>query len=334
MMPVEPPSPAPARASGRLIGTLALAVLTITGGTYAWLGNPRAWHETPSAAASAPFGPATDAAHAEAQIAAMVQRLKDRLAQKPDDAEGWTMLGRSHLVLNQPAEAVAAFRKRSTLKPGDADALTDLADAVAFAAGRRFDGEPEQLINQALKLDPRNPKALELSGTMAFDRAQYPQAVAAWQAAVAVLDPQNPSVANLQAGIAEAQRRSGTNPADTPAATAGARISGRVVLANALKAQVKPDDTVLIFARLVDGPRMPVAVLKRKASELPLDFQLDESTAMNPQLRLSPSMQVVVGVRVSRSGQAMPQAGDLQGFSEPVPVGTAGLRIEIKQRVE
>ena len=71
MKPVEPSSPAPARASGRLIGTLALAVLTIAGGTYAWLGDPRAWHEASSAVAPAPFGPATDAAHAEAHIAAM-----------------------------------------------------------------------------------------------------------------------------------------------------------------------------------------------------------------------------------------------------------------------
>ena len=261
----------------------------------------------------------------------MVQRLKERLASKPDDAEGWAMLGRSQLVLNQPEQAVAAFRKRSALKPDDADALADLADALALTAGRRFDGEPEQLLARALKLEPRNPKALELSGTMAFDRAQYPQAAAAWQVALAVLGQQNPSAVNLQAAIAEAQRRGAAAPA---AATAGAQISGRVVIADALKSRVKPDDTVLIFARLLDGPRMPVAVLKRKASELPLDFQLDESSAMNPGLRLSPSMQVVVGARVSSSGQAMPQAGDLQGFADPVPVGTKDLAITISTVVK
>ena len=260
----------------------------------------------------------------------MVQRLKERLASKPDDAEGWAMLGRSQLVLNQPDQAVAAFRKHSALKPDDADGLADLADALAFTAGRRFDGEPEQLLARALKLDPRNAKALELSGTMAFDRAQYAQAATAWRAAVVVLGQQSPSAVKLQATIAEAQRRGGA----APAATAGAQISGRVVIADTLKSRIKPDDTVLIFARLLDGPRMPVAVLKRKASELPLNFQLDDSSAMNPGLRLSTSMQVVVGARVSRSGQATPQAGDLQGFADPVPVGTKDLAITISTVVK
>jgi len=331
MKPAETASPA--RASGRLIGLLALAVLVVAGATYAWLHRAKASLEPPSAAASQPVGPATDAAHAQAQIDTMVQRLKERLASKPDDAEGWTMLGRSQLVLNQPEQAVASFRKHSALKPGNADGLADLADALAWTAGRRFDGEPEQLLARALKLDPRNAKALELSGTMAFDRAQYPQAVAAWQTALAVLGQQNPSAVNLQAAIGEAQRRGGATPATT-AASAGAQISGRVVIADALKSRIRPDDTVLIFARLLDGPRMPVAVLKRKASELPLDFQLDESTAMNPGLRLSPSMQVVVGARVTRSGQAMPQAGDLQGFADPVPVGTKDLAITISTVVK
>ena len=287
----------PARSTGRILGLPALAVLFVAGISYAWLHRPKASPEPPSAAAARPVGPATDAAHAQAQVDTMVQRLKERLASKPDDAEGWAMLGRSQLVLNQPEQAVAAFRKHSALKPDDADGLADLADALAFTAGRRFDGEPEQLLARALKLDPRNAKALELSGTMAFDRAQ---------------------------------RRSGA----APAATAGARISGRVVIADTLKSRIKPDDTVLIFARLLDGPRMPVAVLKRKASELPLDFQLDDSSAMNPGLRLSPSMQVVVGARVSRSGQATPQAGDLQGFADPVPVGTKDLAITISTVVK
>lgn len=127
------------------------------------------------------------------------------------------------------------------------------------------------------------------------------------------------------AGGAEAQRRS----ASAPQSGVGAQVSGRLVLGQAVQALVKPDDTVFIFARLVDGPRMPVALLKRRVGEMPLDFKLDESTAMNPSLRLSTSMLVVVGARISRSRQAAPQPDDLQGFSQPVPVGTRGVQIEI-----
>ena len=142
----------------------------------------------------------------------------------------------------------------------------------------------------------------------------------------------NPAAAPASAAgaAAEAQRRG----ALAPQSGVGAQVSGRIVLGRALQAKIKPDDTVFIFARLVDGPRMPVALLKRRAGELPLDFELDENTAMNPTLRLSASMLVVVGARISRSGQAAPQPGDLQGFSQPVPVGSRGLQIVISDTVK
>ncbi len=312
------------RASRKLIIGITAAVLVVAAAIYAWRGQPKLLVGKPDVAA-----PAAAASAAMPSIDEMVQRLAERLARQPNDAEGWTMLGRSYLMLQRPAEAVLAFQKRRDLQPGDAQALADLADAMAFANGRSFDGEPEKLIALALKADPNNAKALELAGTQAFDRQDYKTASAQWQKAVAVMDPQSPSTRNLQAGIDEAQRRSGAAPAN-----AGAQVSGRVVLSKALQSQIKPNDTVLIFARLVDGPRMPVAVQKRRASELPLSFKLDETTAMNPGLRLSPSMQVVVGARVSRSGQAMPQPGDLQGFSQPVPVGTKDIQIEISDTVK
>lgn len=126
-------------------------------------------------------------------------------------------------------------------------------------------------------------------------------------------------------GMPQAQR----GVASAPSGGSGAQLSGRVVLTAALQTRVKPDDTVLIVARVLDGPRTPVAVLKRRASELPLDFKLDESAATTPTLRLSPSMQLVVAARILRAGQAAAEPGDLLGTSAPVPVGTHGLVIEI-----
>jgi len=181
---------------------------------------------------------------------------------------------------------------------------------------------------------------LELAGTLAFDRGDFKTAIAHWTLAadtLAATEPASRTVMNLRAGIEEAQRRGGvapSQPAQPPLqASAGPQVSGRIELSPALKGQAGPEDTILIFARVVDGPRMPVAVLRRQVKELPLDFVLDEKAAMNPGLKLSPSMLVTVGARISKSGQAAAQPGDLQGFSEPVPVGTKGLRIEINQRV-
>jgi cytochrome c-type biogenesis protein CcmH len=318
------------RPSRRLIALLALAVLVLTGVLYALFGTPAALRE---AAAPAP-APVVDA-HANPQIEAMVARLAERMKTQPDDAEGWSMLGRSYLVMGKPAEAVEALRKRLALEPKDALAMADLADALALQQGRRFNGEPEQLLKQALQADARQPKVLELAGTLAFDRSDFKTAVAHWSSAAEVLaaqDPNSRAVLNLRAGIEEAQRRGGL-AAPAVAATAGPQVSGRIERSPALQAQVRPEDTVMIFARVVDGPRMPIAALRREARELPLEFVLDDKAALNPGLKLSPSMLVVVGVRVSKSGQAGAQPGDLQGFSDPVPVGTKGLRIEINQRV-
>ena len=130
--------------------------------------------------------------------------------------------------------------------------------------------------------------------------------------------------------------KTAAQPANGPARSpsVGAQITGRVVLSAALQARVQPEDTVLIVAGVLDGPRMPVAVLKRRASELPLDFTLDDSAATTPTLRLSPSMQLVVAARILRAGQAVAQPGDLQGISLPVPVGSRGLLVEINSVVQ
>ena len=96
-----------------------------------------------------------------------------------------------------------------------------------------------------------------------------------------------------------------------------------------LKSKVAPDDTVFIFARAAQGPRMPLAILKRKASELPITFALDDSTAMADELKLSKFELFIVGARVSRSGNAIPQSGDLIGQSAPVKAGGGKLALMI-----
>jgi hypothetical protein len=114
-------------------------------------------------------------------------------------------------------------------------------------------------------------------------------------------------------------------------AAAGKSVSGEVRLSDALKASVSPDDTVFVFARAVDGPKMPLAIVRKQVRDLPLQFELDDSSAMSPATRLSTAQRVVVGARVSKSGSATPQPGDLQGMSPVVDVGRGGVRVEIAQ---
>ena len=110
-------------------------------------------------------------------------------------------------------------------------------------------------------------------------------------------------------------------------------VAGRVTVAAALKDRIGPDDTVFVFARAANGPRMPLAILRKQVRDLPLKFTLDDSLAMSPAATLSSAQRVVVGARISKSGNAMTQPGDLQGFSAPVAPGASGLAIEIAEVV-
>jgi cytochrome c-type biogenesis protein CcmH len=174
-------------ADGRPSTTLA-AVLTvfmfgIASGGYFALGSPAHLLPRTAAAPAASDGSPQDAERAKAlqQIESMVDQLAERLKTRPDDAEGWQMLARSYAAIGRHAQAVDAFRKATQLRPDDAGLLADLAFAVAMTNNRNFDGEPVALVERALKLDPKNPKALALAGTVAFERKDYRLAVALWE---------------------------------------------------------------------------------------------------------------------------------------------------------
>ncbi len=339
-----------ARPSGWLVGGLAVAVLVLAGVGYGWTGSPGLQPRAAAAeGAAAGGGPSeVDAA----QIAAMVDKLAAHLKEKPDDAQGWAMLARSYSVLGKAAEALPAYKRAVALTPDDARLLADYADALAVQNDRNLAGEPTKLVERALQLDPNNVKALALAGTAAFDRKDYALAVQHWEKLVQVGPTDAAFVQQVQSGIAEARTLGKLPPPATaftataptapaasvggdnpPAAPGAGSVSGTVSLAPALAAKASPEDTVFIFARAAQGPRMPLAILRKQVKDLPLEFKLDDSMAMSPAARLSGAPQVVVGARVSKSGQAMPTPGDLAGQTAPVAPGAVGLKIVIDEIV-
>ena len=328
------------RPSRRLVAAVAAFVLVFGIAGYAWRGNFDGLRTGPGETVAAAEGDGEGQHGATAQqIETMVQRLVERLKAQPGDADGWSMLGRTYTALGRYPQALEAYRKVVELKPDDAQALADLADGIAVTNQRTLDGEPEKLIARAVQLDPKNVKALALAGTVAFNHDDFKGAAGYWQRAVDASEPNAEFRSQLQGALAEARQRAGmaplaaAAPAPASAAAGSGRISGRVTLAPALRDRVAPGDTVFVFARAVAGPKMPLAILRKQASELPIDFTLDDSMAMSPAARLSSVPQVVVGARISKSGNAMPQAGDLQGLSAPVTVGSSGLQIEIGETV-
>jgi len=272
------------------------------------------------------------------QIEDMVDRLAARMKENPEDPVGWAMLGRSYSVLDRFAEAAVAYANAVKNSPPDAQLLADYADALAMAQGRRLQGEPERLIAQALKIDPRNVKALALAGTVAFENKDFKGAIAHWQKILEIVPPNSDMAESIRDSIADAQQLAGA-PVKAPptparaAAAASGTVSGTVQLAPALAARVAPGDTVFIFARAVDGPRAPLAVTRREVRELPATFTLDDRMAMAPGMNLSAHARVVVGARVSKSGQPTPQPGDFEGLSTPVKVGDTGVVVVIGTEV-
>ena len=335
----NPDTRAPSRA---LLAGVTVFVLLFGLLGYAWRGNRDGLSNGPGEAAPSAASSAS-AAEAQARIDAMVNRLAERLKTNPDDAQGWAMLARAYSVQGRAEEALPAYKRVVDLRPNDAQALADYADGMA-AIQRTLDGEPEKLVKQALKLDPANVKALSLAGAIAFGRDDFNGAASYWQRALDATEPDGELAVRLKGALTQAREQAGQAASAAPGAVAATSpppagsgaastgvITGRVSIAAALQGQVGPDDTVFIFARPAAGSKMPLAILRKRAGDLPLAFTLDDSLAMSPAARLSSAQQVVVGARISKSGNAMPQPGDLQVLSAVVPVGQRDLRLEIAE---
>ena len=336
------------RPGRRRAWVVALALLVLIPSAalilYARLGNP-------GAAAVVAAGAAGNAHEiSDSQIVAMVDNLAQRLKSRPGDAEGWVLLARSYVALGRFADAADAYARADALVPDNAALLADYADALAMAQGKRLAGKPAELTRRALAIDPQHRKALALAATAALEARDLDGALSYWRRLLAQFPEGSDDARQINTIVAELEsarrdgktlpRAAGKAPQRIDQAVAGASrsppagaIAGRVDIAPALAAKVALTDTVFIFARAVDGARMPLAVLRVPARELPREFSLDDSMGMAPGVKLSGAGAVIVEARISKSGNALPQSGDFSGKSAPVKPGATGVRVTIDQLV-
>lgn len=323
-----PPAAAAGRFSRASAVLLLFALPLASVLTYLQLGDLRPLAEAqPAAPAAAGAQHSLTPGQIEARVAALAERLKA----SPGDAEGWVMLGRSYVVLGRYRDAAMAWRRAVDLRPPDATLLADLADVVAMAQGKRLAGEPAALVQRALDADPRHVKALALAGSVAFEARDYPAARGYWERLLAVVPAQSDVARSIQGSIAQATKMEAALGGLAAPAAAAAPLTGEVSLSPALAARVQPGDTLFVFARAAEGSRMPLAILRQPVGTWPLRFVLSDALAMSPEHRLSSQAQVVVGARISRSGNATPQSGDLLGSSAVVSSSAQGLRLVIDQ---
>lgn len=303
---------------------IAFAVPLVAGALYLLIGNPAAMQGLPAGHG--------DIANAQ-EFEKMVTALAEKLEKEPTNYKGWSMLARSYKAMGRPVEAQKAFERAGSFIDDDAQALASYADVVATNAGGTLVGKPTQLIQKALKADPNNPMALWLAGTADFEVKNYKQAVATWEKLIAMMPPGTDDARMLEGAIADARSKGGM-PAKAPAvAAAGASVKGVVELDPALKAQAGPDAIVMVIARR-PGTRMPLAVLRKSASELPLQFTLDDSMSMDPNSKLSSVTEIEVEARISKTGLAKPEPGDLLSQAQTVKLGANGVALRVGKVVQ
>lgn len=324
---------------------VAVALPLSAVGMYMWVGEPDALN---------PMAVQSNDKVDPTQLLQMAESLAQKLNDKPDNLQGWVMLGRTYRTLEKFDASVQAYDRALKLSADD-DLKLERVEVLAMKSQGNFEGEPWNVIRDILQRDPQNYGALLMAGSASYSHEKFADALKYWQQARKPLAADNPDVPGLDEAIASVQQKLGMpaqvakgpsaqmNAAQTPAAapsantsgaaSTGLTVSGQVAIAEALKGKVKPSDVVFIYATPANGERMPLAIFKTTVAQLPLAFTLDDSTAMTPERKLSGAGEVLVKVRVSKSGNAMPQSGDLAGTLGPVKVGAKGLKLEIKDQI-
>jgi len=336
----HPPAPAQSRA---LPAALALLIPLAAIALYRQIGEPRAldeiWQGAVAAASGTPASPDDSTAQGP-DMEQAVAGLAERLRLQPDDLEGWMLLGRAYKTTERFEPAREALANAYRLAPENADVLVEYAEAMVLASeSRRFEGESRELLERAVLLQPDSQRGLWLFGIAAFQDENYADASKVWERLLASIPPDAEARDALVERIADARQRAGLKPLATPAPPVAAstteapaamssstpsdvgttpRLTVTVDLAPELKAKVGASDVLFVFARAASGPRMPLAIQRLSAGSLPVTVTLDDSTSMMPTMKLSLIPQVVVGARISKSGQATPQSGDFETLSAPI----------------
>jgi cytochrome c-type biogenesis protein CcmH len=260
-----------------------------------------------------------------------VNALEAQLRRSPQDREAWAALAELRRRERDFPAALAAFERRAALGAMTADLWADYADAHGAAKGR-LDATSARYIDAALRLDPKHVKALWLKASYQMAERDARSALVTWQQLAALLPPDSPDARIIAANIAEARAASAlaTASAVAPAAaetvptSAGAGVSGDVNVDPRWRSRIPPGATLFIFAKAAGEPGPPLAVYRTTVGDWPLAFRLDDSMAMLPTRRLSNYNRVTIEARVSVSGRAEPQRGDLRAVSATLDPRTHG----------
>lgn len=296
-----------------IIYIVALGIPLLAGSLYFMLGNYQAVSHTAEMSVD-------PEATKLLEINKMVLRLAEKMKAKPNDAQGWLILGRSYKALEQYPQAADAFANAYRLLGNQAEVMLLYADALAYVNNRNLAGKPSELVYKALALEPDNLNALWLGGMAKAQEGDAPAALKLWKKLEATLPPGSDSqqeIKNLLSSLAK-DTSPGQVQKEPEAKVSNFTLSVQVSLAPKLQKATAAEDTVFIYAQALSGPKMPLAIVRKHVSDLPLAVSLNDSMAMMPNMKLSNFASVKLLARISKSGNAMTQPNDLIGIIEQV----------------
>ena len=309
---------------------IAVPLLTVL--IYLQLGTPELIE--PSATQSAEGAPPT--------VEQMVTDLQQRLTKNPEDADGWYLMGRTMMMLKQYAAAAEAYEKTNKLAPNEPMVMLSLADATAMAQGGNMAGKPKKLVFDAIAIDPNNVTGLWMAGMISEEEGDNEQALSLWLRLRPLLSEMPDEVTQLDTSIRRVAAVLGKDlsgllespspmAAGTTDSIGGAAVRVTIQLADGLYTKVTGEETVYIYAKAIEGPRFPIAAARYQVKDLPVSITLDDSSAVMSTSKLSDFKEVRVGARVSFSGDAITQSGDLMGEISNVMVGQSPVTVTISE---
>ncbi|MEW8034234.1 MAG: c-type cytochrome biogenesis protein CcmI [Candidatus Thiodiazotropha endolucinida] len=335
----EQSRPAESGGTGQKMALSALVIPLAALLLYQFIGSP----EIISRLANQPAATHTASAQSQGRstqnlppMEELVKRLAAKMQEQPDNQEGWIMLGRSYMAMNDPSAAINAFDRAMEISDKNVGLLLAYAEAIASNTGNDFTGRAAPMVEKALQLEPDNPNVLWIAGIVAYQQTDYQDAVDRWSKLRGLLKPQSAELESVNEALDDARSKLGLPTEETelpsivqakkqvpaePAAAGDKSIQVEISLSPDMQDKANPDDLLFIYAKAMSGPPMPLAAVRKRVSDLPLSINLDDSMAMMPQMKLSQFPEVAVGARISLSGSPTAQSGDLEGEITAVSPG-------------
>jgi cytochrome c-type biogenesis protein CcmH len=259
----------------------------------------------------------------------MLTQLEQRMINQPDNVDGWLMLTNSYTALERYPEALRAVDNLYRLRGDDPTVMLRYADILAMNNGGVYSGRPTDLINEAMKIDPENPNGLWFAGLAANERGDIVEAVNYWQRLIPKLEEGSEQQQHIKKFIEMISQH-----VNEHSSMDDYKININVRLSDNLINEVNPDDSVFIYAQAINGPPMPIAVVRKRVSDLPLTTELNDSMAMLPNNKISDHEEVKVTARISKSGKAVAESGDLIGTVNSIKTHLSEtINIDISQKV-